>query len=63
MKTKEKAFDAVGFMMDWETNKDMPQEEMVKGFQHLIDAQMISGLQGVYGRTAEQLIRAGLCHR
>jgi hypothetical protein len=41
---------------------DLTQEEIVAGFQELIDSGLVWGLQGTYGRQAEQLIKAGLCH-
>jgi hypothetical protein len=58
--TKEKPFDTVGFIMDWEGG-DLSDDDTIIGFQHLIDNGMAWSLQGCYGRTARQLIERGLC--
>ena len=41
----------------------MSEDEQVAFMQVLIDTGMAWGLQGSYGRTAEQMIQAGLCDR
>lgn len=41
----------------------MTEEELAVFFQKLIDTGWAWRLQGFYGRTAEDLISAGLCHR
>tara|TARA_R110000824_G_C15015096_1_gene657785 strand:+ start:272 stop:439 length:168 start_codon:yes stop_codon:yes gene_type:complete len=41
----------------------MSEEEVVEFFQTLIDSGMAWKLQGVYGRTAQSLIDAGLCNQ
>jgi hypothetical protein len=58
----EKEFDVVGFVMDLEMGM-LPEDAVVEGMQHLIDNGMVWNLQGAYGRLAERLIEAGLCHR
>jgi hypothetical protein len=55
-------FDTVGFIMAYEDG-ELSQDEIVEGFQHLIDTGLAWKLQGSYGRAAQRLIDAGLCHR
>ena len=52
--------DLVGQIMDYESGT-MDQEEAVSFFQGLINTGMAWTLQGSYGRTARDLIEAGLC--
>ncbi len=54
-------FDMVGFIMAFEGGDLASEEELVEGFQHLIDSGHAWTLQGFYGRTAAALIDAGLC--
>lgn len=54
-------FDTVGFIIDFEGG-ELSEDRLVDGFQHLIDNGMAWQLQGCYGRTAQSLIDAGLCH-
>lgn len=53
-------FDMVGFVMAFEAG-ELEEDEVVEGFQHLIDTGVVWQLQGFYGRTAAALIEAGLC--
>lgn len=55
-------FDIVDFVMDFEAG-NLTTQEVADGFQHLIDTGIVWNLQGFYGRTAIDLIDAGLCHR
>ena len=55
-------FDTVDFIMRFEGD-GMPEDELIDGFQHLIDSGMAWSLQGSYGRMAVSLIEAGHCHR
>ncbi len=41
---------------------ELDQDEIVDLFQELINSGLVWKLQGFYGRTAAQLIEAGLCH-
>ena len=59
-KTAEKPFDHVGFIIDFESG-ECNDEQIVEGFQHLIDSGLVWQLQGCYGRTATALIEAGHC--
>lgn len=42
-------------------NGEMEEEELVEWFQELINSGVCWQLQGFYGRTARDLIAAGLC--
>jgi hypothetical protein len=53
-------FDEVGFIMAYEGG-ELDEEEIVFGFQHLINSGVVWQLQGHYGRTAAGLIEAGYC--
>ena len=52
--------DHLDFIMAYE-NGDLEDDEVVAGFQKMIDDNIVWQLQGHYGRTAESLISAGLC--
>lgn len=56
-----KTFDAVGFIMDYESGQ-ASEEEVIAGFQAMIDNGTVWHLQGTYGRMATALIEAGICH-
>lgn len=49
-------------MMEFEEG-DISQEDCIRLFQNLIDTGMAWTLQGFYGRTAQNMIEAGYCHR
>ena len=53
-------FDYVAFTIAYEDDA-LSDEEVVKGFQHLIDSGLVWSLQGRYGRQAQRLIDHGLC--
>ena len=53
-------FDVCGFCMDFEDGT-LDREEIIDGFQHLIDSGLAWQLQGHYGRMAARLIEAGHC--
>ena len=52
--------DTVGFIMAFEDG-ELDHEQIVEGFQALIDSGLVWQLQGFYGRTATALIEAGEC--
>lgn len=54
-------FDVVDFVIRFEGGDIETEEEIIDGFQHLIDSGTVWGLQGSYGRTAAALIEAGHC--
>ena len=41
----------------------LDREEVIELFQSMIDSGLVWQLQGHYGRTAMELIKAGVCHR
>ena len=43
-------------------NGELDQDQVVQLIQHGIDHGWVNQLQGMYGRTARDLINAGLCH-
>ena len=60
---KNEKFDTVSFIMAYEGGELTTQDQVVEGFQHLIDSGLVWALQGCYGRTATRLIEMGLCHK
>lgn len=59
MEAKDAGFDSVAFIMAFEEG-ELEHDEIVEGFQHLVDSGMAWQLQGSYGRAAQRLIDAGL---
>ena len=49
------------FILKFEGGELESHEEFVEGFQELIDDGTVWQLQGMYGRTAVQLLEAGEC--
>ena len=58
--TKEKESDFLTFIMDYEGG-ELDIDQIVRGFQKLIDSGLAWQLQGFYGRMATQLIESGYC--
>lgn len=52
-------FDIVGFVIAFEAGA-LDREEVIDGFQHLVDLGVIWSLQGSYQRAAQTLIEDGL---
>lgn len=52
----------LGFILGYEQGDLRSQDELVSGFQAMIDDGTVWKLQGSYGRTAQRLIEMGLCH-
>ena len=59
MQTK---FDIANFVIEFEAG-NLDDDQIIEGFQHLIDNGMAWTLQGAYGRMAKSLIDNGLCQR
>jgi len=57
----ESQFNVTDFICDYEAGL-LDDDQIVEGFQHLIDSGIVWSLQGRYGRTAAGLIEAGHCH-
>ena len=53
-------YDVTNGIIDYEDGS-LDDDRVVELFQHLIESGLAWKLQGHYGRTAERLIRAGLC--
>lgn len=53
--------DATIFIMAYEAG-ELSEDEIIEGFQSLIDSGVVWTLQGSYGRMAARLIEAGVCH-
>lgn len=55
--------DTVAFVLAFETEPDsLTEEQVISGFQGLIDSGAAWSLQGSYGRAAQALIENGYCH-
>lgn len=39
------------------------EEQQIEAWQYIIDNKLYLHLQGWFGRTAQRLIEAGICHR
>lgn len=50
----------IQFIIDYESGA-LDREQIIEGFQAMIDDGTVWNLQGHYGRTASVLIREGLC--
>lgn len=50
------------FIMGFEDGSIFEHDDIVAGFQQLINSGLVWKLQGVYGRTAQALIDLGECH-
>lgn len=58
--TSNESFDTLNFIIAWEEGT-ATDEQIIDGFQHLIDSGEVWHLQGCYGRTAASLIEDGFC--
>lgn len=54
------AFNLCTFVTAFEAG-ELDQDAVIEGFQAMIDSGIVWRLQGSYGRTAVDLINAGLC--
>lgn len=57
-KKKGKPYDHVGEIMAYEDGS-LPEHRVKRLFQHLVDSGQAWHLQGSYGRTANEMLRAG----
>lgn len=53
--------DHVNFIIAFESGTLESDEELIEGFQKMINSGIVWQLQGYYGRTARDLIEAGHC--
>jgi hypothetical protein len=59
---EKKEFNVVDFVIAYEGDH-LNDEEIIKGFQQLIDSGLAWQLQGHYGRAAMSLIKDGHCRK
>jgi hypothetical protein len=52
-------FDPLRQMISWEEGQ-LDHDETVQLFQHIVTTGIVCCLHGIYGRTAHDLIQAGL---
>lgn len=57
-KMKKTSFDVVGAMMDWEDGRS-DEGKTKELFQHLVNSGQAWHLQGMYGRTANDMLESG----
>ena len=50
--------DTVNFLMEYE-NGELDHDQIVAGFQELVNSGLVWRLQGSYGRVAQNLIERG----
>lgn len=55
-------FDMLSFVTNYEAG-ELADDDVIDGFQHMVDDGSAWQLQGSYGRTAATLIEAGLVTR
>ncbi len=53
--------DHLNFIMAFESGEITDEDELIKGFQQMIDDGTVWQLQGNYGRMAKALIESGRC--
>jgi hypothetical protein len=49
-------------LVEFETGNMETDQDVIDLFQELIDSGLVWQLQGMYGRTAHDLINEGYCH-
>ena len=59
---EDKPFDSLAFIMAFEGG-ELDDDEIIAGFQELVNSGLAWSLQGSYGRAAKALLDAGLIHR
>ena len=60
MSAKDEEFDLLAFIMQFDGD-ELGEEEIIAGFQKLIDSGMAWRIEGRYGRFAQLLINDGKC--
>jgi len=53
-------FDLVDFIIEYETGS-LNEEQIIEGFQYMINTRAINNLQGSYQRMAQRLLDEGYC--
>lgn len=56
-----KPFDSLAFIMAYEGGELEDDDQVIEGFQQMIDSGIVWSLQGSYGRAAASLIESGHC--
>lgn len=54
-------FDIVGWILAYENYEEQTEEELLAGFQYLIDTGLAWKLERHYGQHADALIKSGRC--
>lgn len=58
MDAEKKPFDYLDFIMRYESEY-LDEDEIIAGFQELVNSGIVWQLQGAYGRKAQELINEG----
>ena len=57
-----KDYDYASAIIAYEAGDMHSIDDITELFQHLVDNNIIGELQGSYGRTAQEMIKAGMIH-
>lgn len=54
-------FNALSFIMDMEAGVDLSADDVIYGYQQLINSGVIYQLQGSWQRAAQAMVKSGHC--